>query len=33
MPSGRNKKMNDFDMNTIIHLVNLRKYKNDDIFI
>jgi hypothetical protein len=30
MPTGRNKVIVDFDMNTIIHLIHLKKYKNKE---
>jgi hypothetical protein len=34
MPTGRNKILVDFDMNTIIHLTHLKQYQNkDELFI
>lgn len=33
MPLGRNKKLNDFDINTLIHLINIDKYnRNESLF-
>lgn len=32
MPTGRNKKILDFDINTIIHLKHLDKYQNGQLF-
>lgn len=32
MPAGRNKKLVDFDINTIIHLTHLDSYHNGDLF-